>query len=170
MKNTENKKEKLADFATLCAWLITCVTMAFIAHAQFGQDFRGYYAAAKVLLAGGNPYDYHQVAPILMETTGRIGNNPFYYPLWFGWLAAPLSLLPYQAARAVWMVINLFLWIVGLIRLRNLLDWPRKGWQTWGMNLLATFIFAWSTWKFEQTGILLFAITVETVIAYRKRR
>ncbi|HSM71684.1 MAG TPA: glycosyltransferase 87 family protein, partial [Anaerolineales bacterium] len=76
----------------------------------------------------------------------------------------------YQAARAVWMVINLFLWIVGLIRLRNLLDWPRKGWRTWSMNLLATYIFAWSTWKFEQTGILLFAITVETVIAYRKRR
>jgi hypothetical protein len=170
MNNTDNNKEKRADFAALCAWLITCATMAYIAYSEFGQDFRGYYAAAKVLLAGGNPYDYYQVAPILFETTGRIGNNPFYYPLWFGWFAAPLSLLPYQAARAVWMAVNLVVWIVGLIRLRGLLDWPRKGWRTWCLNLLATFIFAWSTWKFEQTGILLFAITVEIVIAHKRQR
>ena len=165
----QRKNEKLADFAALCAWLIVSISMAIVAYAQFGQDFRGYYAAAKVLLGGGNPYDYHQVAPILMETTGRIGNNPFYYPLWFGWLVAPLSLFPYQIARAVWMAINLLIWIVGLIRLRGLLDWPRKGWQTWGMYLLGTFIFAWFTWKFEQTGILLFAITVEIIIAYKNQ-
>ncbi len=54
--------EKLIDFGTLCAWLITSVTMAVIAYSQFGQDFRGYYAAARVLLEGGNPYDYTKVA------------------------------------------------------------------------------------------------------------
>ena len=38
------------------------------------------------------------------------------------------------------------------------------------MNLLATFIFAWTTWKFEQTGILLFAVMVEILIAFRKQQ
>jgi hypothetical protein len=165
-----NRKEKLADFAALCAWLIASITMAVIAYAQFGQDFRGYFAAAKVLLAGGNPYDYYQVAPVLMEATGRVGNNPFYYPLWFGWTITPLSLVPFQIARAIWMGINLALWILGLTRLHQLLEWPHTGWRTWSMNLLATFIFAWSTWKFEQTGILLFLITVEIIISHRRKQ
>ena len=170
MTNETDRKEKLADFGTLCAWLIVCAGMTFVAYVQFGQDFRGYYAAARVLLNGGNPYDYFEVAPVLLETTGRVGNNPFYYPLWFGWLVAPLALLPYQAARASWMLFNLAAWIFGLMRLRGLMDFPRKGWRTWCMNLLGTFIFAWMTWKFEQTGILLFALTVEAMLAYKKEQ
>ena len=44
------------------------------------------------------------------------------------------------------------------------------GWRNWLMNLLSTFVFAWMTWKFEQTGILLFAAMVEVLIAYRKQQ
>ena len=171
MNPANNKQtERLIDFATLSAWLVVSISMAFITYTQFGQDFRGYFAAAKVLLDGGNPYDYHQVAPVLREVTGFIGNNPFYYPLWFGWLVSPLALMPYQIARAAWMVINVVVWVIGLRRLQTLLDWPRKGWRTWSMNLLATFIFAWMTWKFEQTGIILFAVTVEALMAYRNKQ
>lgn len=144
--------------------------MAVIAYTQFGQDFRGYYAAARVLLDGGNPYDYFQVAPILKEVTGRVGNNPFYYPLWFGWFIAPFALLPFQISRAVWMLFNLVAWFFGLYRLQSLMKWPGKGWRTQSMFLLATFIFGWFTWKFEQTGILLFAITVEVMIAYKNKQ
>lgn len=169
-KTDTNRSENLANFALLCAWLVTGISMAVIAYARFGQDFRGYYAAAHVLLEGGNPYDYFQVAPVLLETTGRVGNNPFYYPLWFGWSIAPLTLMPYQVARAVWMAFNLVIWIVGLLRLRTLLDFPRLGWWTWSLNLLATFLFAWMTWKFEQTGILLFAFSVEILIAFKDRQ
>ena len=165
-----NRFEKLADFAALCAWVIVSISMAVIAYAQFGQDFRGYYAAGRVLLEGGNPYDYSQVAPVLQEVTGRIGNNPFYYPLWFGWFVSPLTLAPFQVARAIWMAFNLIVWTVGLLRLRTLLDFPRSSWRTWSLNLLATFIFAWMTWKFEQTGILLYAISVEILIAFRERQ
>lgn len=169
MKFNANKNEKFADFATLCVWIIASLSMAVIAYSQFGQDFRGYYAAARVLLQDGNPYDYFQVAPILMEVTGRIGNNPFYYPLWFGWFIAPLALLPFQIARAIWMFLNLVIWIFGLTRLHKLLGLPGTGWRTWSMYLLATFIFAWMTWKFEQTGILLLAITVEVMLAYKNK-
>jgi len=68
------------------------------------------------------------------------------------------------------MAFNVAVWIIGLTRLQQLLDWPRKGWQTWSINLLATFIFAWSTWKFEQTGIILFAVTVEVLLAYKHKQ
>lgn len=166
----QSSREKLADFAALCAWLITSAVMALFAFLEHGQDFRGYYAAARVLLERGNPYDYARVAQVLLDVTGRTGNNPFYYPLWFGWFITPLSLLPFQLARAIWMLFNWALWLVGLIRLQQLLGFPRKGWRTWLLNLLATFIFAWTTWKFEQTGILLFVIMVEVLIAYQHKQ
>lgn len=162
-----NSKENLFNFTALCLWLITSVTMAAFAFLEYGQDFRGYFAAGRVLLEGGNPYDYAQVARVLVDVTGRAGNNPFYYPLWFGWIVAPLSLLPFQSARALWMVINVALWIAGLFRLQQFLGFPRNGWRNWLWNLLATFLFAWTTWKFEQTGILLFVIIVEILIAYK---
>lgn len=166
----QNSREDLANFAALCAWIITSILMAGVALLEFGQDFRGYYAAARVLLERGNPYDYAQVARVLLDVTGKAGNNPFYYPLWFGWFITPLSLLPFQTARLIWMLINLGLWLLGLMRLQQLLDFPRPGWRTWLMNLLATFIFAWTTWKFEQTGILLFVIIVEVLLAYKKQQ
>jgi hypothetical protein len=164
----QTSKEQLLDFTALCLWLITAITMAVFALIEYGQDFRGYYAAARVLLEGGNPYQYSDVARVLVEVTGRAGNNPFYYPLWFGWFITPLSVFPFQIARTLWMVINLTLWMVGLIRLQRLLDFPRSGWRNWLLNLLATFSFAWTTWKFEQTGILLFVIIVEILISYKE--
>lgn len=166
----ETSQEKRADFAALCAWIIGSGTMALIAFDRYGQDFRGYYAAARVLLEGGNPYDYSQVAAVLLQVTGRAGNNPFYYPLWFGWFITSLAWLPFQISRAIWMIFNWTAWTVGLIRLQQLIRWPPRGWRNWLMNLLTTFIFAWMTWKFEQAGILLFAVMVEVLIAYRKQQ
>jgi hypothetical protein len=162
--------KKLAEFAALSAWIGISAAMVLVAYVQFGQDFRDYYAAARVLLQGGNPYDYTQVAPILLETTGKIGNNPFYYPLWFGWLIVPLALMPYPLARAAWLMLNLVIWLLSLLRLQSLLDFPPRGWQTWLLNLLATFLFAWMTWKFEQLGILLFALALEILIAFKNRQ
>jgi hypothetical protein len=92
-KNTFNSSyaTRLINFAALCAWLFSSVFMAISSLIWFGQDFRGYYAAARVLLLGGNPYDYEQLVPILLEATGRIGNNPYYYPPWFAWFITPLA-------------------------------------------------------------------------------
>ncbi len=158
------------NFAALCAWLISSVFMALISFVLFGQDFRGYYAAARVLLTGGNPYDYKQLAPILLEFTGRIGNNPYYYPPWFAWFFTPIAWLPFDIARGIWMLFNLSLWIFGLWQLSNLLEWPELGWRRWSMFLITTFIFAWITWRFEQTGILLFTLLVASLTAIGKRQ
>jgi len=166
----QSSREKLFDFTALYLWMITSMTMAAYVFIHFGQDFRGYYAAARVLLERGNPYDYAQVARVLLDLTGRAGNNPFYYPLWFGWFITPLSLLPFQTARLLWMILNWILWLVGLIRLQQLLGFPSRGWRTWLLNLLATFLFAWTTWKFEQTGILLFVIMVEILMSHKKQQ
>lgn len=162
--------KKRADFAALCAWLSASGYMAITAWLWFGQDFRGYYAAAHVLLKGGNPYDYNQLAPVLLTLTGYMGNNPYYYPPWFAWFFVPLTPLPFAVARGVWLAINGFLWAFGLWRLGRLLQWPPPGWQRWLIFLLATFLFAWMTWRYEQTGILLFTLLVEALLALQEKR
>ena len=53
----QNSREKLADFTALSLWIVTSLVMAALTFLEYGQDFRGYYAAARVLLDGGNPYD-----------------------------------------------------------------------------------------------------------------
>jgi hypothetical protein len=166
----ENSRERLVDFAALCFWILASIAFAVYLFIAFGQDFRGYYAAARVLLERGNPYEYARVARVLIDVTGRAGNNPFYYPLWFGWFFTPFSLLPFPTARAVWMLCNWALWILGLFRMQQLLDFPSRGWRGWLLFLLATFIFAWTTWKFEQAGVLLFVITIEILISYQKEQ
>ena len=119
--------------------------MAFSALLLFGQDFRVYYAAARLLLTGGNPYDYAQLAKMLMTVSGFVHNNPFYYPPWLAWFFTPLALLPFQIARAVWILLNWIIWNLGLWQLASLLDWPQIGWRRWLMFLYATFLFAWIT-------------------------
>ena len=143
--------------------------MAISSLIWFGQDFRSYYAAARILLIRGNPYDYGQLAPVLLEVTGQIGNYPYLYPLWFAWLITPLAWLPFAIARGIWMLFNLSIWVVGLWQLGKLFDWPDTGWRRWLMFLYATFLFAWMTWRFEQIGILLFTLLVASLTEIRNR-
>ena len=142
--------------------------MALTSLIWYGQDFKSYYAAARVLLIGGNPYDYAQLVRFLPDIAGQIGNYPYFYPLWFAWLITPLAWLPFEIARGIWMFFNLSIWVVGLWQLSKLIDWPVAGWRRWLMFLYATFLFAWITLRFEQIGILLFALFVASLTAIRK--
>jgi hypothetical protein len=161
---------KLINFAALCAWLITSALMSITSLVWFGQDFRSYYAAARVLLVRGNPYDYEQLVRFLPDIAGRIGNYPYFYTLWFAWLMTPLARFPYEVARGIWMFFNVGIWAVGLWLLSKMFDWPEKGWQRWLMFLYATFLFAWVTWRFEQIGTLLFTLLVVSLMDIRKER
>ena len=157
------------DFAMLTTWLLLSLVLAIIAFLWFGQDFRGYYAAARVLIAGGNPYDYHQVSPVLLELTGEMGNNPYYYPPWFAWLFVPLLILPFQVARAAWMILNVIMWSMGLWQLGKLISWPPMGWRRYALFALTTFSFAWITWRYEQAGILVFVICIALILSIERQ-
>jgi hypothetical protein len=158
------------DFALLSGWIVLSFLLVLIAFLWFGKDFRGYYAAAKVLMAGRNPYDYNLVAQVLLEVTGRMGNNPYYYPPWFLWIFTPLAVLPFQAARAVWLVFNLAIWNLGLWQLGRVVGWPRKGWRLYALFIVVTCLFAWMTWKYEQAGILVFLMLVALIVSIQKQQ
>ena len=140
-----------------------------MAYSFGGVDFGVYYAAGRVMLNGGNPYDYSQLAGEIVSSTGAL-NNPFYYAPWFAWAMSVLALLPYEFARLCWAVVNVGLWYWGLFNLSKLIEWPPAGWRRWGAYLFATIIFAWSTWGSEQVGVtILFLVTV-LLLSYQQSR
>jgi hypothetical protein len=147
-----------ATFASLCAWLVATIFMATTALLLFGQDFRSFYAAAKVFVSGGDPYDFRAVSLVLLNLTGRMGNYAYYSPPWFLIPFLPLAALSYETGRTIWMTINVGLWIYGLTLLAAYKQWPSQPWRRWILFLAVTYVFAWITWRFEQTGILMFTL------------
>lgn len=170
MNAERTKWTKRFDFSMLSAWLLTGLTLAAIALVRYGKDFRGYYAATQVLLAGGNPYDYDLVAQVLLQITGEMGNNPYYYPPWFLWIFTPVSGLPFQVARVTWMFFNFVVWNLGLWELRQMIGWPRPGWRSYALFIITTCAFAWITWKYEQAGILIFGLTILLMRSIQQQR
>ena len=157
------------EFAAFALFLATSLSLAWMAYSFGGVDFGVYYAAGRVMLNGGNPYDYSQLAGEIVSSTGAL-NNPFYYAPWFAWAMSVLALLPYEFARLCWAVVNVGLWYWGLFNLSKLIEWPPAGWRRWGAYLFATIIFAWSTWGSEQVGVtILFLVTV-LLLSYQQSR
>ncbi len=155
------------DFAMLSLLVAVGISLAALAYSFGGVDFGVYYAAGRVFLHGGNPYDYNQLAEEIMSSTGEM-NNPYYYAPWFAWGMSLLAIFPYEIARGVWAAINFFLWFFGLFNLSKLIVWPPIGWRRWGMYLFATFLFAWATWGAEQVGILIFVILTAILLSYER--
>ena len=170
MNFEKTKWTKRFDFSMLSAWLLMGLTLATISFVWFGVDFRGYYAAARVLIAGGNPYDYRLVSQVLLQVTGEMGNNPYYYPPWFAWIFVPIVSLPFQIARAIWMTFNFIVWNIGLWRLGEFIGWPKKGWRLYALFTLVTFSFAWITWRYEQAAILVFVMLVALILAVQDQK
>lgn len=162
------KNNYILDFSAFVVFAILSIALAVLAYSFGGVDFNVYYAAARVTLAGGNPYDFQQLTPQIISSAGEI-NNPYYYAPWFTWLVIPFALFPYSVARILWACFNFILWLWALFNLSKLIDYPQTGWKKWGVWLLATFVFAWSTWGSEQVGILiLFLFTLILLFVQRE--
>ncbi|HEX8681408.1 MAG TPA: glycosyltransferase family 87 protein [Ardenticatenaceae bacterium] len=162
-----------ANFAALVTWLLATLMMAASALFFFGpegHDFRGYYAAGRVFLAGGDPYEFYQIAEVLQETTGTVGNFPFYYPPWYAVVMTLFARLPYFTARVAWLACNVAAWVAGLFFLTRAMQWPPPSWSRWLLYLAATYLFAWTTWRFEQLGVMLFLLLAVSLWAIRTER
>lgn len=166
----ENKvTHSKTDFMALSFLIVLSTALAILAFSFGGVDFGVYYAAGRVFLQGGNPYDFSQLVQEIVSSTGET-NNPYYYAPWFTWALSPLALLPFNAARILWAVINFVFWFWGLFNLSKLIAWPVIGWRKWGMYLLVTFVFAWATWGSEQVGVLIFLILTFVILAFEREK
>lgn len=163
-----NVRPQTINFTALLFWLSISMLLAWSAYSLGGIDFNVYYAAERVTLQGGNPYDYNQLGAEIVSVTQI--NNPYYYAPWFTWSLLPLALLPYETARLLWAVINFILWFLALLNLQKIMAWPPSGWKRWGMYLFVTVLFAWTTWGFEQVGILIFFLMTMSLLALKQEK
>lgn len=162
-----------ADFATVVAWVTSLLIMAVSSYFFFGvegHDFRTFYASGLALRDAQDPYDYATLAPYLERITGEVGNFPFYHMPWVGLFFIPFTFIPYEAARAVWLGLNTLAWVAAVIGLARVLHAKIYAWRTLWLFLLATYLFAWFTWRYEQMGILLLLGAVAAWGALERRR
>lgn len=159
---------KLQNFGTLIAFIVISLMFAWLAFSTGGVDFNVYYAAARVTLAGRNPYDYGQLASEIVSVSEI--NNPYYYAPWFTWAVLPLGLLSFPVARGLWSIFNVLLWFLGLFNLGRLIPWPEIGWKRWTAYTFVTILFAWTTWGFDQVGILVFFLLTITLVAIEQKK
>lgn len=98
-----------------------------------GIDYAMFYAAARVMDAGGNPYDRdllyraersvldRQHLPITERPIVRVGNPPLLF-----WALRPLSRLSFQRAAWIWIVSMFALAILGVLLLLRFLGWTYR--------------------------------------------
>ncbi|MBN2501054.1 MAG: DUF2029 domain-containing protein [Anaerolineales bacterium] len=146
----------LTLFFKFSFWGLLIALTLFWALRSGWEDFRGYYSAAMVVVRGGNPYDYSQIAAVLEEVIGSPSNNPYFYPPWFSLLFVPFTLLSYPAARTLWFIINGALFYVSLELLYKGMQWQLASWKRWALYALSILAFASYSQRFGQAGIFVF--------------
>ncbi len=82
------------------------------------SDFGEYWAAGRVMISGGNPYD----AGSLQRTQLEIGLNDsqpimMYNPPWILALAMPAAVLPFHIARSIWLPLEILIVMWSVSRL-----------------------------------------------------
>jgi len=95
-------------------------------HSALGADFTGFYTAGYILnhrepalLYDSRFQDetHHQLHPHLSENE----TLPYVHPPFVAWMFRPLALLPYSWAFAIWLLLSLSLYLLGLtLTLRDL--------------------------------------------------
>jgi hypothetical protein len=70
------------------------------------RDFPSYYLAGRAVVSGRNPYDWKVLNNIRRESGLVVPVAPYLYPPPFALAVAPLSTLPYDAARLVWAILS----------------------------------------------------------------
>lgn len=160
---------RLLDFAALAALVLFLVYVAIETYVAQGVDFRGYYAAARVLMRGSDPYDYTLVSRVLLEVTGEMGNNPYYYPPWFVVTVIPLAWLPFQAARLVWILILVGAYWMGADLSLRVLRTDLHGWRRWLAISAGAYLLIWLSVRSEQLGSILLLMLALSLWAYQRR-
>jgi hypothetical protein len=98
--------------AVLLLSVIISVLVPFLTPGKGQADFKAYWAAAAVIVRGGNPYDPNDMLAIQQEVVaGQEGNTNLvlnaWNPPWLILLMVPLGWLPFNLAAGIWMFINL---------------------------------------------------------------
>lgn len=149
---------RLGNFAAFCMLALIIASAMFAVWRWYGQDFITYYVAARLVLTNQNPYDYRIVVPIVLQTIGTAGQAAYFYAPWWVYPLLPLATLPFQAARAIWIIANVLFWIASMLLIERVLILELVAWKRWLIWLITFLLFGWLTLRTEQAAIsVLFA-------------
>jgi hypothetical protein len=123
----------LAAGVALVATVGAALGASGLALVRHPADFSIYYAAARVLAAGGNPYDWHA----LQRVTPVVVAPGYVYPLWGLFLFLPLAWLPLPVAAGIWLMTNLACLILALTLIARLAALPARSYWLPALLLLA---------------------------------
>jgi hypothetical protein len=113
----EGRSGRAARLGRLAAWVLLAAAVAELGFRgpwramHDGSDLALYYCCAKAWVQGADPYDTATLKTIARQSgdapTGLL-RNAISPPVTFV-ILAPLALLPWQAAKVVWLLVNLAL-------------------------------------------------------------
>jgi hypothetical protein len=130
------------------------------------DDFVEYWAAGRLTLAGGNPYDPEQVLRLEREAGRPLEEAVMLWnPPWVLALLAPFGALPYPLARSLWFLLQMAALAWGGTQLsRSLRIALARPWGVWA--LVFTFAPALHALKAGQITPLMLPALVEAMRAF----
>lgn len=170
------RRKRLLLVLAVVLFLATLGELAYIAQTgglglYDSGDFIEYWAAARLLVAGENPYDGARLQQLENEATGRDDLVMMWNPPWTPVPFLPILLLPLGAATLAWLCLNLVL----LVACATLL-WKRLApervrrhlWIAWVTALV--FMPALFTVRAGQISILLLVSVVGCLYFVERRQ
>jgi len=112
--------KRIAIFFTLFLGVILAVIIPNFAPGRGEQDFIRYWAASRLLVTGGNPYDGKDLTNIQKETRPELLIEEgdiveAWNPPWLLLTLIPLGLLPFGFAVPMWVFLNVLLIVSALV-------------------------------------------------------
>jgi hypothetical protein len=143
--------------AALCFAILIWLGMDSVTNPDLfsGDDFVEYWAAGRLNITGGNPYDPAQLHPLELQT-GLIEGDPvlWWSPPWVLSIMLPFSYPNYALSRTLWMVLSIIIIFICLTQLWNLYGGKNQyRWMAWILGF--TFIPILDGLKKGQTSALL---------------
>lgn len=134
------------------------------------SDFGPMYAAGYMVTHGDRTklYDLGEQHRVQAAVVGRRDLLPFLHPPFAALVFAPLAVLPYPLAFAVWGVFNIALWIGFVLLMRRFVPVPQQLLR----YFLLCFLF-WPCWivlRQGQTSLVLLFVYALTFACFRKNR
>ncbi|MBI3977603.1 MAG: glycosyltransferase family 39 protein [Chloroflexi bacterium] len=119
-----DRRRRLLAFG---AWSATAVWIGWVGWIaivfRWGEDVPWFWAAARAILHGANPYVQAEQLPFF-PAMPEVGQHAFLYLPWVGLAFVPFALLAADAARLLWVLGSLALVVLTTLWLTRLMDSP----------------------------------------------
>jgi len=159
--------------AAIVVGLAAAAVFAPISTGRLGLvDFQVYWAGARVLLHGGNPYDRATLIDAYFDGQPPAWTfDPAWNPPWLLLMLTPLAALPAETAGRIWLLFNFALLLATPFVVWQLIDAPdRRRAPPWLMAVGAAFGSALTLLAMGQVTMWVLAGLLLAVAALKQRR